>query len=356
MIGIFLLSLSKGGSEKQALLLSDYLKIKNKTHLIVFSETKEIHPILSQLKIKPYYLTGNIFSKVISLFKFLRREKITHLFNYLPSNNIIGSLVGNVAGVKYIFGGIRGTKIKSPGKMLLMKFVFNNVCTKVISNSNAAKNIYVKRGIIANKIIVIPNGVKIPQKKLLNENKNEIIVLSVGRFIEEKDFGTAIDSIALVLDRLKSSNYKLIYKIVGYGHLKEQLKSRIEDLNLNEIVHLYDETENITNFYQEADIYLSTSTHEGMSNTIMEALTYSLPVVCTNVGDSSSLVIDGYNGFLCQAKDLNRISESLYKLITDNLLRLDMSGKAYEHISSNYSVEKSFAKYVDLIQEYAVEK
>ncbi len=341
-VAIFILSLRKGGSEKQALLLSDYLNTKYKTHLIVFSKSKEIHPILSQLKIKPYYLTGNIFSKVISLFKFLRREKITHLFNYLPSNNIIGSLVGKVAGVKYIFGGIRGTKIKSPGKMLLMKFVFNNVCTKVISNSNAAKNIYVKRGIIANKIIVIPNGVEIPEKKLLNENKNEINVLSVGRFIEEKDFGTAIDSIALVFDRLKSSNYKLIYKIVGYGQLKEQLKSKIEDLNLKEIVHLYDETENINNFYQEADIYLSTSTHEGMSNTIMEALTYSMPVVTTNVGDSSSLVIDGYNGFLCQPKDLNKISESLYKLITDKSLRLEMSEKAYEHISSNFSVEKSF--------------
>ena len=111
------------------------------------------------------------------------------------------------------------------------------------------------------------------------------------------------------------------YKIVGYGLLKEELKSKIDRLNLNSIINLYDETESINHFYEKADIYLSTSTHEGMSNTIMEALSYSLPVVCTNVGDSSYLVIDGYNGFLCKPKDITQISDCIFRMINRGYLK-----------------------------------
>ena len=66
-----------------------------------------------------------------------------------------------------------------------------------------------------------------------------------------------------------------------------------------------------------------------MSNTIMEAMSYSLPVVATNAGDTSYLVKDGITGFLCNIGDYQQISDRLSTLITDYDLRKKWNLRRY---------------------------
>ena len=66
-----------------------------------------------------------------------------------------------------------------------------------------------------------------------------------------------------------------------------------------------------------ADLFLTTSIYEGMSNSVMEAMSFSLPIIATNAGDMKYLIEDNYNGFICPYKEPNIISNKLVELIND---------------------------------------
>ena len=81
---------------------------------------------------------------------------------------------------------------------------------------------------------------------------------------------------------------------------------------------------NLDEYLSKSDIYLSTSLFEGLSNSIMEAMAYSLPIIATDVGDNNYLVQDGYNGFVTNVKDVDEIAKKLLSLVIDKEKRLKM--------------------------------
>lgn len=101
---------------------------------------------------------------------------------------------------------------------------------------------------------------------------------------------------------------------------------------------------------RNADIYISTSFFEGTSNSIMEALNWSLPVVATNVGDNDHLVINGENGFLHPIGDVNGLSASLCLLLDSAKLRNQMGKMSNINLRENYSMEIFEKRYIDLIE------
>ena len=97
-------------------------------------------------------------------------------------------------------------------------------------------------------------------------------------------------------------------------------------------------------------IYISTSLFEGTSNSIMEALNWSLPVVATNVGDNDHLVIDGVNGYLHPIGDATGLTTSLCKLLDSVELRNKMGVRSNQNLRENYSMEIFEKRYLDLIE------
>ena len=99
-----------------------------------------------------------------------------------------------------------------------------------------------------------------------------------------------------------------------------------------------------------ADIYLSTSLFEGTSNSIMEAMNWSIPVVATNVGDNNQLIKDSWNGYLISIGDYKRLSEHLLKLLHDDKLRIEMGIRGNERLH-NYSVERFVENYSKVLEK-----
>jgi glycosyltransferase involved in cell wall biosynthesis len=91
-----------------------------------------------------------------------------------------------------------------------------------------------------------------------------------------------------------------------------------------------------------------TSLYEGIPNTIMEALNYSLPIVSTNVGDINYLVKDGINGYLSKPKDIEALADSLQKLISSHTLRNDFGKKGHDILKRDFSFESFKEEYISL--------
>ncbi|HRS54399.1 MAG TPA: glycosyltransferase, partial [Bacteroidales bacterium] len=106
---------------------------------------------------------------------------------------------------------------------------------------------------------------------------------------------------------------------------------------------------NLNNYYQKADIYFSTSLYEGLSNSIIEAMEFSLPIVATNVGDNEYLIIEGQSGFLLPIKDAEGMSSKLKLLVDNPKQRVEFGHNAYRHLKNNFLEEIFKQKYINFI-------
>lgn len=343
-ICIFIRSLELGGAEKQSQLLHKYLSKYYSTYLVVYVANNLGQPIYSDENI--ILLNGNAFSKIFQFYKFIKTKKITHIFNYLPLNNIVGIIVGRLAGVKYLYGGIRGVKIKNKYKMIVTKYLCNYVATKFISNSFAAKDNYSLYGLKKEKIEVIHNAIE--KTEFRKKDHKHFTILIVGRFSPEKDYETAIKSIKALLQLNQKNREEIRVKIIGYGKLSEHIQNQIRIENLADIIDLNSDG-SIGESYTECDLLLNTSSYEGMPNVVMEAMNHSLPIIATDAGDTRYLVIDGYNGFICPIKDPDYIAARLNDILSNKEKARIMGMNSYRIIDEIFRPNKVFSSYLELI-------
>jgi len=347
-IGILIRSLKPGGAEKQSALLASVLAQHYKVHLFIqYNEISHSNQLLiTHPNIKLCLLSGNVITKVKKLRHFIKEDSITHLFAYLSSDNLIASLGALQLKNCVVYGGIRSSELPRH-KFIVLRTLHRLMQKGTIFNNYKGMNSFIKQGFYTHKSLVIPNGIEI-NKATIEEKENGIInILTVGRFVEAKDFKTALQAI----DRARKSTKKTIkFYIVGFGSLENKIRDLIHDLELNDCVEVIINPKNVNDYYQLADIYLCTSTFEGLSNSIMEAINFRLPTVATNVGDNNQLVVHNSNGFLTAPYDSVEISNALINLIDNQELRVQFGKNGFSHLDKHYSLEQFAKRYMKLIE------
>ncbi len=345
-VSILLSTIDSGGAEKQAVLLASQLSKHTEVNLIVLygnhSEYKRNVDLLAESTVKVHKLIGNMLSKLRCIKSIIKESKTDVLLNYLTMPDFVGSLVGRMCGIR-VYNGIRNSRMPK-GKMLIEKIVHNLFATGTIYNCYSGADYFGNHGFRRKKNIVIPNCFPDIEETIIRPDHKVKTIITVGRFDPQKDYETLIKSVA----RLSRNDFRLC--IVGYGVLEEQIRTWVKVYNIENKTDVYIKPNNVSELERNADIYISTSFFEGTSNSIMEALNWSLPVVATNVGDNDYLVIDGENGFLHLIGDVDGLSASLCKLLDSAKLRNQMGHKGNQNLRENYSIEIFEKRYIDLIE------
>lgn len=337
-IAIFVKKLASGGAEKQSVLLARALSSKYIVHYIIFNgnETEQKYMDMlrnnSHIHIKKF--TGNIIYRFLKLIKYLKKNNIQAIFSYLTAANFYASLAGRFLKVQ-VYTGLRNAKLPLL-KCWTDRILTNSFAEKAISNSFSGKENFVTKGFKSEKIIVIPNCFEHIKEYRQKGKRDKVHIITVGRFVPQKDYETAIHAIA----ELKKISDNIAFDIVGYGNLEAQIREWIKQYSIDDVTTVYINPNNIAELLDQADIYISTSLFEGTSNSIMEAMNADLPIVATNVGDNGQLVQNEKNGFLSKEKDWKGISSLLARLVNDEELRLNMGKQSKLFLFTNYSVEK----------------
>jgi len=348
---IFTGALSSGGAEKQSILLSKALKDNYKVVIVSFYGEKQLSRYINFLKIEQieyYQLKGSIIKKIIDFSNFIKDRRPDVIINFLPSNNIIGGFIGKIFNIKVIIGSVRSSR-QSFFKYieLLLSHCFFNHAT--VFNSRSGLEYFSKRGFSKEKSILIPNCI-LPaiQTSIKNKNKKYINILMVSRFEKYKDYDTALKVFDVLINKYSFEN--LFFTIVGEGTLEENIKNLIQIYQLENFVEINKNPENIFSYYLNADIFLQTSLFEGLSNSIMEAMIYKLPIVATNVGDNDILVKDDITGYLAPVGEYVLIASKIKKLIESSEKRKNMGNKGCRIVMDDYSIENYREHFVDMIE------
>jgi len=345
-IVIFCKTLAIGGAEKQALVLAKLLAEKGEDVLLINWCGNIIDPRNSKFikdnSIRYVGLEGNSFRKFRDFLKVVRKQRASVVLSYLTLANIISGFSKLFIKGLVSIGGIRTEKLPFY-KFFFEKLAHNYLNDATVFNNFSAKDKFERRGFKSGKIFVIHNTIKVYPPEISDSKSEETVIVSVSRFVKPKDFTTALYSIKQVIET--DGERSLKYCIVGYGPLEEKIRSLVSLLDLKDHVEILLKPSNIPEILRNSDIYLSTSLFEGLSNSIMEAMSAGLPVIGTDVGDNRYLIEDGYNGFIVPCMDVEIITERIRYLISNEDIRKEYG------INSRLKIEKEFSE-TQLLNHY----
>ncbi len=184
-----------------------------------------------------------------------------------------------------------------------------------------------------------------------NIDSHQVIGM-VAAFQERKDYHTFILAALKLLD--KKRDVSII--CVGDGEKLQEIKNSIPD----KFKHHFTFTGNITDVESVINIFdiavLTTNANfhgEGISNSIMEYMALSKPVIATNTGGTPEIVLDGKNGYLVEDGNQEELFRRLDELLTNPMKRLEMGEYGLQRLRENFSIGKMVHSYLGIYQSLA---
>ena len=251
----------------------------------------------------------------------------------------------------------------------LTKFYCDKTAKELIVPTKKAYDLFTEKYKVEKNVHIIPTGIEIEKfykenininklnklKQELNINKDDFIILYIGRLGEEKNVEFLIDNQDYFTN--KNKNIKLL--IVGDGPdlEKYKLKAKKQKLENNIIFTGKVPYENINYYYNLGNIFVTASTTETQGLTVIEAMSASIPVVCIDDESFRKTVINGLNGYLFKNKKEYR--KYIDELI-NNKEKLNQLGKQAKisttEYSSKYYAERVLDVYKKTIDENKTKK
>lgn len=198
----------------------------------------------------------------------------------------------------------------------------------IITLSNEWKH-YFKDELGCKNVRIIPNVVPYPSKVDLKKD-GKFHLLFLGLISENKGIFNLLDIIKE--NRIDFQN-KLILHIGGNGKALE-LKEFIKANSLESIVKYegFVSGNKKIELLNQADAFILPSYIEGLPISILEAMSYSLPIIATNVGGIPEIVENNKNGFIFPPGDMLRMKNSIINLMDNYQQQKEMGSASHEII------------------------
>lgn len=302
----------------------DDLLLSNVKTYIIGNETRK-KPWLGALRIRRYIKNHNI------------DIMHTHL-----AYGIVFSVLSQVP-VVYTHHSIEprwNTKIYSIFNQLVDEYVgISEICASALGR-------YTNK-----KVNTITNAVTLDKFEgyvRIRAPKDHINIAMVGRLVIAKDYLNMLQALTL-LD--KGIRNQLSVSIAGEGEkkYKDELLHYIEKYNLQKIVHLVGVTSNIPQFLYNSDVFVMSSSNEGLPIALTEALISGLPCIVTNVGGCSEIIKRSNNGTVVEPRNSQALADAITNLVKDKSLIEQMSKNAVDS-AAQYSISRAAGLHINLYQ------
>lgn len=250
-----------------------------------------------------------VFPKIMKVNKIKREHQIDTTISFLKLGNVV-NVLSNGKDKRIV------SERHDPAKVGIVYRISNSVAHFLadfaVFQSKRVQNMYCDR--VQKKSTVIFNPVEV------SCSVNAICVKKIvtsGRLVEQKNQKLLIRAFAM-FHALHKEHHLYIY---GSGELLDELLKTAETYNVQDFVHFEGFKEDIHAAIADAEQFVLSSDHEGMSNALMEAMMMGHACISTDCAGSDELIEDGKNGLLVPVGDAQALCEAMCRLSNDPVLR-----------------------------------
>ena len=214
----------------------------------------------------------------------------------------------------------------------------------VVTPSKHLKNFILNLG-FKNKIEIINNGVFIPEENTNIFTNDQINITIVSRLVSHKNIEKIIKAISDLNSPLINLN------IIGDGPELNQLqKISLESNNKDNIIfHGKLNRDEINHIFLNSDIYIQASNYEGLPHSLLEAMSYGIPVLCTPVGECKEILGNEDRGYILDLPvSKNNITSKISEIIGEKNIANKKGERGKDFINEKYNLTNSFNLYKNL--------
>jgi glycosyltransferase involved in cell wall biosynthesis len=307
------------------------------------------------------------FTKDYKAFKEIRKivkEFKPHIIHtHAAKAGLVGRLVAIYSRTPIVLHTFHGHvfhnyfgKLKTKFYILLERFLAK-YSTGIITISALQKNDLVNIYKIASekKTFLIPLGLDLDlfykdqdiKRKAFREKffieDNEIVIGIVGRLVPIKNHSLFLNGMAEVLQK---SNKTIRFLIIGDGEERGNIIAQLKQLEIS--YNYYPENKEpqtctltswltqMDEVYAGLDIITLTSLNEGTPVSLIEAQAACKPIVTTNVGGVSDIVLESNTAFITPTGNLKAFADAILKLTENDDLRNQMGKNGYNHVKGKF--------------------
>jgi glycosyltransferase involved in cell wall biosynthesis len=216
------------------------------------------------------------------------------------------------------------------------------ICTPAVKT-------YLARGAVgANKIAVMYNGVNTRAFEQSELERGRVrrdlrldglfVWLAIGRFERAKAYPNLIRAFAKAS---RDAGREMALLICGRGSLEEQIRREVKAQGVEELVRFLGVRRDIPAVINAADGFVMSSYLEGLPMVLLQATSVGIPIVATDVGGNSEVVLDGVNGFLAPPGDDAALAAAMQRLLAlPDAERAGMAERGRQRARDKFDIER----------------
>lgn len=304
---------------------------------------------------------------LFSLRSIMKMENIHTVFTVGEGDKMFwGRLSAKLSNVPVIISSVhstlsdgqRGSTLGFLNKLLMP------ITDRIVAVSNKQKEFLIKHeGITEEKITVIHNGVDLSQFEDQIETKNQkeelgipsshSVVSIIAWLRPEKAHSVFLQAATRILQRIP----EVTFLIIGNGSERVPLENLSKTLGISGNVRFLGERLDIPEILAITDVsVLCSTTIETCPNSILESMAAEVPVVTTDVGGLSEIVLDRETGFLVKPGDIQGFAHKILWLIKDREKAKELGRAGKERVRKHFSMDIAIHSREELILDLTCEK
>ncbi len=296
----------------------------------------------------------SVINKLVALIK-EKNIDIIHTHGY--KSDIIGVIAAKKAGIKCVitphgFENAKDLKLKFfvwlGCKAMSYADVVAPLSPQLIEDTK-------RIGVPENKITYIQNGVDLSeveaQKTKSNPYKSntEKRIGFIGQMISRKNISDILD----LFDELANQHKSVRLILVGDGEQREMLEAHSATLKNSSKIDYLGFRQDRLELLQSFDLFVMTSTLEGIPRCLMEACAMEIPVAAYNIPGIDQLISHQKTGLLAAPGDKQTLKTYWEDLLFDQSLAQKLSKNACEYVQNHFSAKRMADEYMDLFNRLA---
>ncbi len=263
--------------------------------------------------------------------------------------SILSARIGSPAHVSSWEGALVGKKFHSKlGQALYSiayKFMQNKISAVISISDATAKENCVDYDVPISKVKTIHSGLDLSKFGNIKSEFSEAPVVGlVSRLTAEKEVELFVRAIPEVLQTHPNTRFE----IIGDGPDRSKLESLAKELELTSNLTFKGWCQNVSEVLPTLDIFVFTSSGEGLPWCILEAQASGVPLIASSVGGIPEVITNNSNGLLAETNSPECFASCIKKLLSNPKLAMEMAQNGRKKIENHFTIQREVSDITNL--------